>query len=71
MENQKQESFLMEHSVSFAEWLRKNFNNSPDEVINCWEDVYYRIDNYRIMHYTTIELYEWWLKNKTTDGELL
>jgi len=53
----------MNDCIRFAEWLRINFNNSPEEIDNYWEDIFYNIDNIRISNYTTEELYDWWIKN--------
>ena len=53
----------MNDCIKFAEWLRINFNNSPEEFDNYWEDIFYTVDEIRIKDYTTEELYHWWLKN--------
>lgn len=45
-------------ALVFAEWLRINFNNSPEEIDNYWEDIFYKVDNIRIENYTTTELYQ-------------
>lgn len=47
----------------FANWLRVNFSNSPEEIDNYWEDIFYTIDKIRQKNYTTEELYEWWSNN--------
>lgn len=61
----------MNDCIRFAEWLRINFNNSPEEIDNYWEDIFYNIDNIRISNYTTEELYDWWIKNvKQSGGEI-
>ena len=53
----------MEESILFANWLRINFQNSPEEFDNYWEDIFYTIDSIRQNNYTTEELYDWWIKN--------
>ena len=52
-----------QHCLLFANWLRVNFNNSPEEFDNYWEDIFYTVDKIRQKNYTTEELYEWWSNN--------
>ena len=54
---------VRQRCLLFANWLRVNFNNSPEEIDNYWEDIFYTIDNIRQKNYTTEELYEWWSNN--------
>jgi hypothetical protein len=55
---------MINEPIKFAEWLRINFNNSPEETTeNLWEDMFYTIDNIEIKNYTTEELYFWWYEN--------
>lgn len=53
-------------AVRFAEWLRLNFQNCPEEMDNLWEDVHYTVDNISIKRYTTIELWKYWTTNACT-----
>ena len=41
------EEKIDKHCLSFANWLRINFNNSPEEFDNYWEDIFYTIDEIR------------------------
>ena len=47
----------------FVEWLRINFNNTPEELENNWEDIFYTIDKIHKKKYTSEELYNWWFDN--------
>lgn len=49
--------------ILFAEWLRINFDNSPEEFDNYWYDLFYTIDNIHQKNYNTEELYNWWRFN--------
>lgn len=50
-------------AIRFAEWLKINFDNEPQEVGSQWYDLFYIIDEIEHKSYTTEELYKWWSDN--------
>lgn len=58
------EEYLKDLAIEFAEWLRINFNNSPEEIDNYWEDLFYKVDNIKVKNYTTQKLFEIFIKEK-------
>lgn len=52
-------------AVRFAEWMRLNFTNNPQEMDNLWEDTMLTMTDHP-KRYTTEELWSHWYKNVCT-----